>query len=931
MNHHVKMKYHVLFVAVSMAMFGVVPAYADETESEPSVTLETMQVTLKRQATRKSNEITGLGKVVKKDGDMDKELVLGIRDLTRYDPGISVVEQGRGATSGYAMRGVDKNRVAIVVDGLSQAQSYHALQTQAGSGAINEIEYENIKSIELSKGANSAEYGSGAIGGAVGFVTKDAFDVIKSGQDWGLDSKTAYSSKNSQWMQSVAGAFQADNFDSLLIYTHKEGKETKGHQASYEHTHEYRPLTGYFNRYELTAKPDAPSGAHYLIKEDCPTLDCTPLPLAEVNRERISVRTTPELTAGEAAQKDAMSYPIRYANAKDYTGIERIYANPMDYQSQSIFYKAGYDISPSHRLGAVFEQTKQRYDIQDMTLPAYYTKDSDGVKLLTLGGNLGIPDDPNNPLSGLVFDGGNGGRYGARYSNTRFFDEMHQKRRFGVSYDFTSPAQSWIDKASISLDSQSINLDSTAHLMRCMDYPNMGKCHASVDKPWSWSGSEHNKYKEQLLLAKANLTKDIQFGNTKHRLNALIGVGDVKSVLQRGALDFSYAQAGYKTLEKGKTHEATGITPWIYERLPISMQSGTACDGLRTDNNSCQARTITGKHSFISLRDHIYFGDKVDLGLGVRFDNHRFDTDDDWTAVDNYKNWSYNAGLTVRPTDYLALSYRHSNGFRVPAFYEMYGVRTGSSGRDNALTNQDYQSRSAPRPEKSTNHEFGVGVTGQFGTLEVSHFRNNYKDLIAKADIQGTSGISDYRNTQTIRLDGINVLGKLDWYGVYDKLPGGLYSNLAYNQVKVKNRQIYDGFTNTTDPILDAIQPAKVVAGIGYDAPDGKWGFNHSLTYSKSKNPDELTGSHRYGKDIEVNINNKVSGSWYTHDLTGYYMPHQNITIRAGVYNLFNRKYSTWESVRQSSVNALNQDIGTSHARYAAPGRNYTLAVEMKF
>lgn len=64
---------------------------------------------------------------------MDKELVLGIRDLTRYDPGISVVEQGRGATSGYAMRGVDKNRVAIVVDGLSQAQSYHALQTQAGA------------------------------------------------------------------------------------------------------------------------------------------------------------------------------------------------------------------------------------------------------------------------------------------------------------------------------------------------------------------------------------------------------------------------------------------------------------------------------------------------------------------------------------------------------------------------------------------------------------------------------------------------------------------------------------------------------------------------------------------------------------------------------------------------------------------------------
>lgn len=42
-------------------------------------------------------------------------------------------------------------------------------------------------------------------------------------------------------------------------------------------------------------------------------------------------------------------------------------------------------------------------------------------------------------------------------------------------------------------------------------------------------------------------------------------------------------------------------------------------------------------------------------------------------------------------------------------------------------------------------------------------------------------------------------------------------------------------------------------------------------------------------------------------------------------------KYSTWESVRQSSINAVNQDTGTSHARYGASGRNYTLAVEMKF
>ncbi|MDO4442094.1 MAG: lactoferrin/transferrin family TonB-dependent receptor, partial [Moraxella sp.] len=866
-----------------------------------------------------------------------KEMVLGIRDLTRYDPGISVVEQGRGATSGYAMRGVDKNRVAIVVDGLSQAQSYRSIRTEAGSGAINEIEYENIKSIELSKGSSSAEYGSGALGGAVGFVSKDAFDVIKDGKNWGLDSKTAYSSKNDQWTQSIAGAFKAGDFDNLLIYTHKEGKETKGHKAIDGHLHTYQPLEGYFDRYDLR-RPDTYGRSYYLVKEDCPTLDCTPLPFASVNSDVMPIRPTPALSEKEQAQADKIRYPTRTASTKDYTGIDRVHANPMDYQSQSLFYKAGYDINNAHRIGAVLEHTKQHYNIQDMTLPAYYTKADVGKNTLAQGGvnaetglavgNSGIADVADNPLSGLVFSQGNSGRYGARYSRTRFFDEEHLKKRMGLSYQFTNPnKQGWIDKAIVSLDNQTIGVDSTVYLERCSDYPSMSRCQASIDKPWSWSGSEFNKYEEKLIQATLNLQKNLSVGKSRHRIQALIGAGDVKSTLERGSLSFKYASGGYNSLEGSGTYDK----PYIYERVPVTMQYGTTCNNDNADNSNCEPRIIKGKHSFFALRDHIALGDRVDLGLGVRHDSHRFSTDDEWTAVDDYKNWSYNAGLTVHPTDNIALSYRYSNGFRVPAFYEMYGIRVGSSGKDNDIADRAYKNRTAPRPEKSTNHEFGIGVQGRFGTLETSYFKNHYKDLIARGDRRGQHTLSDYYNIQNITLDGINVLGKIDWNGVYDKLPDGLYSNVAYNRVKVKDRHIHDGYTLTTDPILDAIQPARIVAGIGYDAPSGKWGFNHSLTYSKAKNPDELTGATYYGSDIAVAVPSKSSRHWYTHDLTGYYMPHQNITIRAGVYNLMDYKYSTWESVRQSSINAVNQDTGTSHARYGASGRNYTLAVEMKF
>ncbi|MDK4539428.1 TonB-dependent receptor plug domain-containing protein, partial [Kingella kingae] len=120
-----------------------------------SQNLENIKVTAKKQKHRRENEVTGLGKLVKTAESISKEQVLGIRDLTRYDPGITVVEQGRGASSGYSVRGMDRNRVALVVDGLPQAQSYivqapMSTNKFAGSGAINEIEYENVKSIEIS-------------------------------------------------------------------------------------------------------------------------------------------------------------------------------------------------------------------------------------------------------------------------------------------------------------------------------------------------------------------------------------------------------------------------------------------------------------------------------------------------------------------------------------------------------------------------------------------------------------------------------------------------------------------------------------------------------------------------------------------------------------------------------------------------------------
>ncbi|HEZ3560598.1 TonB-dependent receptor [Neisseria meningitidis] len=74
-------------------------------------------------------------------------------------------------------------------------------------------------------------------------------------------------------------------------------------------------------------------------------------------------------------------------------------------------------------------------------------------------------------------------------------------------------------------------------------------------------------------------------------------------------------------------------------------------------------------------------------------------------------------------------------------------------------------------------------------------------------------------------------------------------------------------------------------------------------------------------------------------DVFGYYKPVKRMTLRAGVYNLFNRKYHTWDSLRginpRSTINSLSvsntKSANQGLERYYAPGRNYAVSLEWKF
>lgn len=174
-----------------------------------------------------------VGEIIKGTKQLKRQQVQDSRDLVRYETGVTAVETGRFGTSGYAVRGVEENRVAITVDGLHQAETLSSQgfkEIFEGYGNFNNtrngVEIETLKQVAINKGANSVKVGSGALGGAVMFETKDPRDLLTE-KDWHLSYKKGYNSADDQYLDTVTLAGRYKWFDAMVVHTGRKGRETK--------------------------------------------------------------------------------------------------------------------------------------------------------------------------------------------------------------------------------------------------------------------------------------------------------------------------------------------------------------------------------------------------------------------------------------------------------------------------------------------------------------------------------------------------------------------------------------------------------------------------------------------------------------------------------------------------------------------------------
>ncbi|MDE8652996.1 TonB-dependent hemoglobin/transferrin/lactoferrin family receptor [Novosphingobium album (ex Liu et al. 2023)] len=171
---------------------------------------------------------------VKSDEQIADELATDIKDLVRFEPGVSVQRQparfnaalsatGRAGNDGFTVRGIGGNRVLIQVDGVRVPDGFSFGAQNVGRGDY--VDLGLIKSVEILRGPSSALYGSDGLAGAISFITSDPTDFLEGGKATGGLVRAAYSSADDEFTETAIVAGRSGDWSGMLAYTRRDYHE----------------------------------------------------------------------------------------------------------------------------------------------------------------------------------------------------------------------------------------------------------------------------------------------------------------------------------------------------------------------------------------------------------------------------------------------------------------------------------------------------------------------------------------------------------------------------------------------------------------------------------------------------------------------------------------------------------------------------------
>ncbi|HHX0788599.1 TPA: TonB-dependent hemoglobin/transferrin/lactoferrin family receptor, partial [Haemophilus influenzae] len=915
-----------------------------------------------------------IAETVKTAKTLEREQANNIKDIVKYETGVTVVEAGRFGQSGFAIRGVDENRVAINIDGLRQAETLSSQgfkELFEGYGNFNNTrngaEIETLKEVNITKGADSIKNGSGSLGGSVIYKTKDARDYLIN-KDYYVSYKKGYATENNQSFNTLTLAGRYKKFDVLVVTTSRNGHELENY--------------GYKNYNDKIQGKKREKADPYKIEQDS-----TLLKLSFNPTENHRFTFAADLYEHRSRGQD-LSYTLKYQKTDpNLAEVDSRHTNDKTKRRNISFSYENFSQTP------FWDTLKITYSDQRIKTRARTDEYCDaGVRHC---------EGTDNPTGLKVTDGKITRRDGSElqfekknknnndeYNFNRFIDTDGQVIDKGIKLGRTS--ETWYDCSifncekgtkikvfegnnsyghdgkwkDVDLEIKTLNGKKFARINNINNSSKIKSILPSspgyLERLWQERDLDTNT--QQLNL---DLTKDFKTWHIEHNLQYGGSYNtSMKRMVNRAGNDASDVQWwATPTLGEnlfGKPHTCATSS---------DAYNANLCPRVDPEFSYLLPIKTTGKSVY--LFDNFVITDYLSFDLGYRYDNIHYQPkykhgitpklpDDivkglfiplpnnsnskpdevkknvqqniDYIAKQNkkYKAHSYSFVSTIDPTSFLRLQLKYSKGFRTPTSDEMYF--TFKHPDFTILPNTDL------KPEIAKTKEIAFTLhNDDWGFISTSLFKTNYKnfiDLIFKGEkdfplVSGgkTLPFSLYQNINrdNASLKGIEINSKV-FLGKMAKFMDGF--NLSYKYTYQKGRM------NGNIP-MNAIQPKTMVYGLGYDHPNHKFGFDFYTTHVASKNPEDTYDIYAEDKK-QSNTSIKWRSKSYTIlDLIGYVQPIKNLTIRAGVYNLTNRKYITWDSARSirsfGTSNVIEQTTGLGINRFYAPGRNYKMSVQFEF
>lgn len=285
------------------------------------------------------------------------------------------------------------------------------------------------------------------------------------------------------------------------------------------------------------------------------------------------------------------------------------------------------------------------------------------------------------------------------------------------------------------------------------------------------------------------------------------------------------------------------------------------------------------------LENRMTVSEKLKLIPGLRIDYFDLDPDADAIFIEDNPGFEPQSvqetsvtprlGAIYSLTDSTDLFAQYARGFRAPPYNDVNVGFTNLQFGYTAIPNADL------KPEESQGWELGLRSRGRWGMLDVSAYHNDYDDFIENlvplgADPQTGLLVFQSQNLTDVRIRGIEAAATLNLNSWTDRLKDWqLKASVAYA----------DGEDQSRDVALTSIEPLTAVLGLRW-LPN--WApVDLEIVATAVGSQDDLDDPDLF----------RAPG-YVTLDLLAGWQINPSLSLRAGLFNLTDRKYWAWSNVR---------------------------------